>query len=165
MKSFGLKELAEHYFATESEAADYVSASDYEKLLAERDALVSQLTDAFGDGYYDGFLDGAKHHEKTDCNTEPAYLGDHALMCSEIAESEKASRIGGSKKQHALADIKSEAGRAGFVAGLEYPDLVYFQDATGDLNVAADQYAAKIRNTGTWLKDSNVNGGKRGGEK
>lgn len=29
----------------------------------------------------------------------------------------------------------------------------------------ADQYAAKIRNTGTWLKDSNVNGGKRGGEK
>lgn len=43
MKSFGLKELAEHYFATESEATDYVSASDYEKLLAENEALTAQV--------------------------------------------------------------------------------------------------------------------------
>lgn len=121
------------------------------EIMAERDSLVSQLTDAFGDGYYDGFLDGAKHHEKTDCNTEPTYLGDHALLCSEIAESEKASRIGGSKKQHALDDIKSEAGRVGFIAGAEiWSDYGvksrYKDDCLVDIEADAIKYAAKIRN-------------------
>ena len=46
--------------------------------------------------------------------------------------------------QH-LRDRDAEVGRAGFVAGLNYPDKVYFQDATSDPNLAADQYAEKVR--------------------
>lgn len=76
----------------------------YEELLAERDSLVSQLTDAFGDGYYDGFLDGAKHHEKTDCNTDPSYLGEDALRCSEIAEQAKSKRMGIPSRLDMLAE-------------------------------------------------------------
>lgn len=116
----------------------------YEELLAERDALAAQLVDAFGDGYYDGFLDGAKHHEKTDCNTESTYLGEDALRCSEIAETEKASQIGISKKQQCLADIKAEAGRAGFIACAEWVgDSEYENDK---MLKAANEYAEKIRN-------------------
>lgn len=75
----------------------------------ERDILAAQVSDSFGDGYYDGFLDGAKHHELTDCNTNPDYLGDDAMRCSEIAESEKASRMGINKKPQHLAEIRYEA--------------------------------------------------------
>lgn len=66
----------------------------YAGIRNQRDALAGQLVDAFGDGYYDGFLDGAKHHEKTDCNTDPNYLGEDALRCSEIAEQAKSKRMG-----------------------------------------------------------------------
>jgi len=83
--------------------------TEIEALQAERDALAAQLVEAFGDGYYDGFLDGAKHHEKTDCNTDPQYLGDDAMRCSEIAESEKSARIGTPAKHKHLAEIRAEA--------------------------------------------------------
>lgn len=250
----------------------------HEAIMLHCDALVSQLTDAFGDGYYDGFLDGAKHHEKTDCNTDPTYLGEDALRCSEIAEQAKSKRMGipsrldmlaerdaamreaselamciwrsefrnespefelcdspagvisqidnmfaGIRQQRdalaaqvaaykersselyklcdelidhlrynkaerdevlnefwnkqeaikhvpsdplqCLAEIKAEAGRAGYHEAL--------QEHSGATTSAedyqlADQYAARVRQdeqSGTWLKDSNVNGGKRqGGE-
>ena len=48
MKSYGLKELAEHYFATESEVTDYVAASDYEKLKAYYDSILAELQKANG---------------------------------------------------------------------------------------------------------------------
>lgn len=88
---------------------------DCHTIKADRDALATQLVDAFGDGYYDGFLDGAKHHEQSDCNTEPNYLAKDAMRCSEIAESEKASRIGISKKQQCLRDAEVR----GFIAGVD----------------------------------------------
>lgn len=71
------------------------------------------------------------------------------------------------KQQQCLAEIKAEAGRAGYLQG------VYdFQEADSKHenffnDSRADEYAAKIRKgeqSGTWLKDSNVNGGKRQGE-
>lgn len=73
------------------------------ELTAERDAALAQNADAFGDGYYDGFLDGAKHHESTDCNTHPTYLGDDAMHCSEIAEVEKSKRLGIVSRQELIA--------------------------------------------------------------
>lgn len=59
--------------------------------------------------------------------------------------------------QQCLAEIKAEA----------VLQAVEFFSPARDIDVEAlETYAAKIRNTGTWLKDSNVNGGKRqGGEK
>ena len=67
-----------------------------------------------------------------------------------------------------ISEIRAEAGRAGYLQG------VYdFQEADSKHenffnDSRADEYAAKIRKgeqSGTWLKDSNVNGGKRqGGE-
>lgn len=44
-----------------------------------------------------------------------------------------------------LRDIQSESGRAGFVAGLAYPDKVRFDGATRNPVFAADEYAEKIR--------------------
>lgn len=82
----------------------------------------------------------------------------YALACSIIGAAK-------STPQQCLAEIKAEAGRDGFVAG--YMSTVHFDDDSELLwaNNEANQYADKIRNTGTWLKDSNVNGGKRqGGE-
>ena len=76
------------------------------QLMAERDALAAQLVDAFGDGYYDGFLDGAKHHEQTDCNTGPQYLGEDAMRCSEIAEGEKSKRLGIVGRQALAAQVE-----------------------------------------------------------
>lgn len=66
--------------------------------------------------------------------------------------------------QQCLAEIKAEAGRAGFIACAEWVGDSEYE--VSHMLKTADEYAAKIRNTGTWLKDSNVNGGKRqGGEK
>jgi hypothetical protein len=79
---------------------------ELEALKAERDALSAQVADAFGDGYYDGFLDGAKHHESTDCNTNPDYLGDDAMRCSEIAENEKSKRLGIVSRQELAAQVE-----------------------------------------------------------
>lgn len=64
-----------------------------------------------------------------------------------------------------ITAVKAEAGRAGYHEAL--------QEHSGATTSAedyqlADQYAARVRQdeqSGTWLKDSNVNGGKRqGGE-
>lgn len=44
---------------------------------------------AFGDGYYDGFIDGAKHQEKHDLNTSSHHLTDAALIYSEAAEDKR----------------------------------------------------------------------------
>jgi len=54
-----------------------------------------------------------------------------------------------------IAEIKAEA-----------IEEFWFAGAGKMTTDEAKEYADKIRNTGTWLKDSNVNGGKRqGGEK
>lgn len=44
-----------------------------------------------------------------------------------------------------LAEIKAQAGRDGFIAGLEYPDKVRFEGATRNPVFAADEYAKQIR--------------------
>lgn len=133
MNSFGLKELTEHYFATESEVTDYVAASDYEKLKAYYDSILAELQKA------NGIIIDLQHN--------PPKLA-----------------------KEFLAEIKAEAGRAGFVAGAEMwcdcgVESQYKADCLIGIEADADRYFAKIRNTGTWFKDSNVNGGKRqGGE-
>lgn len=65
-----------------------------DELRQKLDALALQVADSFGDGYYDGFIDGAKHHEDTDCSTDPDRIGEDAMRCSEIAEGEKSKRLG-----------------------------------------------------------------------
>lgn len=67
-----------------------------------------------------------------------------------------------------LAEIRAETGRAGFIEGANSMKLAFQYGGTYNTQDKADQYAAKVRQgeQGTWLKDSNVNGGKRqGGEK
>lgn len=145
MKSFGLKELAEHYFATESEVTDYVAASDYEKLKADYDSILAELQKA------NGIIIDLQHN--------PPKLA-----------------------KEFLAEIKAEAAEVAYYNGFKDALVIELPlppatctSATIDVfayrvdqasRYAASQYAAKIRSTGTWLKDSNVNGGKRqGGEK
>lgn len=73
--------------------------------------------------------------------------------------------------QQCLAEIKAEAiEQAATYLSESIQDVDYkaviFQDRYAYISTRyMREYAAKIRNTGTWLKDSNVNGGKRqGGE-
>ena len=126
----------------------------YDELLAERDTLAAQveaLRDAAADAANAlGFL---SHHLS-------GRVGEAALL--DMAEKADAvSEALSETPQQCLADIKAEAGRAGFIACAEWVgDSEYENDK---MLKAADEYAAKIRNTGTWLKDSNVNSGKRQG--
>lgn len=113
----------------------------YDELLAENEALAAQFA-----------LLVSLTKEAAEADESKDFLGHawHDKYCDECTAVQR------------LADIKAEAGRDGFIAGrsrgIEYFKLTEAQ--------AADEYAAKIRNSGTWLKDSNVNGGKRqGGEK
>jgi len=124
MKSFGLKELAEHYFATESEVTDYVAASDYEKLKAERDALAAQVETLLT--AIDYVISGR---------------GDYTDL-SEAMESTPAQ---------CLSDIKAEAARAGFIeGGYMWSDYTgksqHKLDYLIDIEADAAEYAAKIRN-------------------
>lgn len=106
-------------------------------IMAERDALAAQVNNLRDAINYSG-----------------AYKS-----CQELCDALNKTQ------QQCLAEIKAEAviefakEYGGKFSGL--PDF-----ASSAVSLFADQYAAKIRNTGTWLKDSNVNGGKRqGGEK
>ena len=71
-------------------------------------------------------------------------------------------------QQH-LAEIKAEAGRAGFIEGVRQMCDNEIGMFGHDAESCANHYAAIARlgfEPGTWLKDSNVNSGKRqGGEK
>lgn len=132
MKSYGLKELAEHYFATKSEVTDYVAASDYEKLKADYDLILAELQKA------NGIIIDLQHN--------PPKLA-----------------------KEFLTEIKAEAGRAGFIEGVRQMCDNEIGMLGHDAESCANHYAARVRlgfEPGTWLKDSNVNGGKRqGGEK
>lgn len=116
----------------------------YDELLAERDALSAQLA-SIQDAVFALAVDAAiVYRVKVIINKAP---------------------------QQCLAEIRANAGRAGFVAGAEMwcdcgVESQYKADCLIGIEADADRYETKIRNTGTWLKDSNVNGGKRqGGEK
>ena len=117
----------------------------YEELLAERDTLkyhLSRVLSAYGGN--SGF--------------EPSL----SVFCRAIDE---AREIINETPSQCLAEIKAEAGKAGFVAGYHkmHIEFVGSLASSEGAEFAANQYADKIRNTGTWLKDSNVNGGKRQG--
>jgi hypothetical protein len=98
-----LREIREAIGANPEES----TADEVRRVMAERDKALAQVGEAFGDGYYDGFLDGAKHHEDTDCNTKPEYLGDAALHCSEIAEDYKSKRLGIVSRQELAAQVRT----------------------------------------------------------
>lgn len=53
------------------------------------------LTDSmeYGDGYYDGFVAGAKHQEQHDLNTASHHLTDAALVYSEDAEDKRSEGV------------------------------------------------------------------------
>lgn len=127
----------------------------YEELLAERDALAAQVAQlektVIAIRARGNILHGLTiqlMHSSELCGSDWDYISEAQVL--EI--------------QQCLAEIKAEAGRAGFIACAEWVgDSEYENDKMQD---AANEYAAKIRNTGTWLKDSNVNSGERqGGEK
>ena len=122
----------------------------YEELLAERDTLkyhLSRVLSAYGGN--SGF--------------EPSL----SVFCRAIDE---AREIINETPSQCLAEIKAEAGRAGFIAGSYlwcdyHTGSEHKDDLINDIKSDADQYATKVRQgeQGTWLKDSNVNGGKRQG--
>lgn len=102
-------ELANYIVALQAELKSVLAqrAEEARLYVADKTVLQAQLADAFGDGYYEGFIDGAKHHEETDCNTSPEYLGTEALRCSEIAENAKSNRNGLVSRQELAATVEA----------------------------------------------------------
>lgn len=85
-----------------------------------------------------------------------------------VSEFKKAQTAYNATPQQCLAEIKAEAGRAGFIEGVRQMCDNEIGILGHDAESCANHYAARVRlgfEPGTWLKDSNVNGGKRqGGE-
>lgn len=81
------------------------------ELVSQLETLKIDLSDAFGDGYYDGFVDGAKHQDNEDLNTKSqsglAQIQDDALRCSEIAENAKSKRLGIVSRQELVAQVEA----------------------------------------------------------
>jgi len=102
-------ELANYIVALEADLKAVLAerAEEARLYVADKAVLQAQLADAFGDGYYDGFIDGAKFHEETDCNTDPKYLGNEAMRCSEIAEGEKSKRVGIVSRQELAGTVEA----------------------------------------------------------
>ena len=126
----------------------------YEELLAENEALVAQV-EILREIYY--LADGARvEHSEGNAGEEKDWLNKLYSVAGDYMQP---------TPQQCLADIKAEAGRAGYLAATYDYEHLFEIECKLTPEQAANQYAAKIRNTGTWLKDSNVNGGKRqGGE-
>jgi hypothetical protein len=116
MKKFTLEELAKHHEATGSKVSEYVAASDYDALKAERDALAAQV-------------------ELTNKKIESCMF---YRWSSDIKDALR--KIVELTPQQHLAEIRAEAGRAGFIAGTKL--------LIGDRETNADQYAEAIRQGG-----------------
>lgn len=130
----------------------------YDELLAERDALAAQVSALLNGGNWLISMVTRLAEERIE-HKLASHLELRLKKTAELFEQEY--------PQQCLAEIKAEAGRAGFIAGYHnmHIEFVGSLASSEGAEFAASQYAAKIRNTGTWLKDSNVNGGKRhGGE-
>lgn len=113
----------------------------YEELLAERDALKAYV------------------------ETLRKYIENGAPINTNPDKCERRKLLAGTPSQH-LAEIKAEAGRVGYLQGHMDAGGINNDWSAKRSERFAEEYAAKIRNTGTWLRDENVNGGKRqGGEK
>lgn len=109
----------------------------YDELLAERDALAAQL------------------------RMVRSIFRDDKLSPSETLR--KIPFVIDLDSQQCLAEIQAEAvnGLAIYICDRALREAVF----KSEVIKFASEYAAKIRNTGTWLRDENVNGGKRqGGE-
>jgi hypothetical protein len=150
----------------------------YEELLAERDALAHRLNDVSIACKVSNSLNDEILAERDALAAQNIKMMQAILYCTIYLDDNKLNSIATGSKAHnmladavvstpqqCLAEIKAEAGRAGFVAGYHKMHIEFVgSPANGDgAEFAANQYAAKIRNAGTWLKDSNVNGGKRQG--
>ena len=121
----------------------------YDELLAERDALLAQVD----------LLRKALREQLNDCiNFDSGNLTGEIMMNS--------SKLLAATPQQCLAEIKAKEAVKGWWACWEWVDSDDKDKPT--LIPAINQYEAKVRQgeqSGTWLKDSNVNGGKRqGGE-
>ena len=123
----------------------------YEELLAENEALAAQI-------------ETLKSLFPLDC-----LVGCDGMLNYPIKKYNNVVDAFNLAPQQCLAEIKAEAGRAGFIAGYHkmHIEFVGSLASSEGAEFAANQYAAKVQQgeKGTWLKDSNVNGGKRqGGE-
>lgn len=118
----------------------YVDKREFDELKSERDALAAQV----------------EVFKKIREAWHGLAINDAKTLIAFIEASD-------STPSASLAQVWAEAGRAGFIYCAEkYGNKLF----TGtEIRLYADRYANRIRqqSTGTWLKDSNVNGGRRRG--
>ena len=133
-----------------------VANSLNDKLQAERDALAARVIKL------ESLRDSGEARLELITDIVNAVLHKNAKETS-IGAIVSIGDILDADRSKCLAEIKAEAGRAGFIAGACGVLPVYSTMELADIEADARNYAAKIRNTGTWLRDENVNGGKRPG--
>lgn len=92
-------------------------------------------------------LQAAQHEAEALAATVEAlrkYIESGAPINTNPEKCERRKLLTSTPQQH-LRDVRSEAGRAGFIAGLEYPDKVHFEGATRNPVFAADEYAERVK--------------------
>lgn len=141
---------------------DFDQLREYaDQVKVDRDALAAQvelMRLEFNDARKTLQFIAGCGHDSTDKEVADAVLIESRLWISRYDDS--CFRL--NPQQH-LAEIKADAVKAFAdeigVFSREYDDQGYVEVAIWKVQ----EHIAKIRNTGTWLKDSNVNGGKRQG--
>ena len=113
-------------------ASNEVLAKRVVDLTNERDALAAQV-----EQLRDLLIRAVKCEEYIIDSDLIVAIGSD--LASEISEAIDATPA------QCLAKVKAEAGRDGFIAGLEYPDKVRFEGATRNPVFAADAYANQLR--------------------
>lgn len=121
--SYTLEELSKHHQATGSIVSRYVPESDYKQLQSERDALAATV-EALQSGIREIMIN----------------IGAGATM-SEVCEMVYIMESSFSATPQHLRDVRAEAGRAGFIAGLRLRS----KGVCLDFEAAADSYAERVK--------------------
>lgn len=124
--------------------AYFTARSNGEKLQAERDALAAQVGDAFGDGYYEGFIAGGKAQQEYDLNLSCAdglvRFGGYALEASEDAECNKKEK---SDRKHRLAAHDAEVAKKAVQSALRMYGSTDLNNK--EIIALSENYAASLR--------------------
>lgn len=139
MNKFTLEQLAKHHDTTRSIVHEYVTLSDYEKLKAERDALATQVAaykERSSELYKlcDELIDHLRYNK-----------AERDEVLNEFWDKQDAIKHVPRDPQQGLADIRAEAGRAGYLAALCDYHQIFEVDCNLTMKEAAYQYATKIR--------------------
>jgi hypothetical protein len=138
MNKYTLEELAQHHANTGSIVSRYVRESDYNALAAQVEVLRREFQDARRTLQVIASCGG----DSTDAEIVDVVLDEARRWVSRYDDS-----VLKLKPAACLAQVRADAGRAGFVAGYHKMHIEFVGSVapTGSAEQLADQYAERIR--------------------